>query len=553
MRHYERSWLGGDLIAGLSVWALMVPASMAYATISGVPSHYGLYAAAAGLIGFALFTTSREVTQGPSSSSAAVVGAAVLGLATAGSDQAIAIVASISLVAALIYVAMFLLKMGWVSHFLSASVLIGFQFGVAIDIVSTELFELTGSTPSGASTWERIFEWSSSLQQTNRATVYVGIATLVLLFGAKRFAPRVPAAFVAVVLGVSATWIFGLADFGVALIDPVPTGMPEVAWPNLHLIRENGSQIFQAALGLVIIGFSVTTAAVRKYADKHHYRVDINQELLAQGVSNACSGLVQGFFINASLSKSPINDESGAKTQLSNLAQAAFIILTLLFLSPLFKDLPQAVLAAIIIEAVVTGMMDVTGMARLYRVKRSEFLAALGALLGVLSFGVLDGLSIGVGISLVSLVAESARPRIPELGRKPGMDDFVELAQYPDSQPVPGLRILRFDGGLFFANVGALIDRLREIRVDSGPQLEGIILSLEGVDFIDAEGADALRAIARAAASLGVDLHFVRVKSQVLDVLMRDGLEDIVATGHLHDSIALAVEAHLRRHPPGST
>ena len=325
-----------------------------------------------------------------------------------------------------------------------------------------------------------------------------------------------------------------------------------MVWPNLDLIRDNGRQIFQASLGLVIIGFSVTTAAVREYADKHHYRVDINQELLAQGASNACSGLVHGFFINASLSKSPLNDKSGAKTQLSNLVQAMLIILTLLFLAPLFKDLPEAVLAAVIIVAVVTGMMDVAGMVRLYRLKRSEFVAALGALFGVLTFGILDGLAIGIGISLISLVEAIARPQIPELGRKPGTDDFVELKQHPDCETVPGLRISRFDGGLFFANVGALNDRVREIRVDSGPELEGIILSLDGVDVIDAEGADALKAIARAASTLAVDLHFVRLKSQVLDVLMRDGLEDMVATGHVHNSVAVAVQAHSKRHPPDS-
>ena len=296
----------------------------------------------------------------------------------------------------------------------------------------------------------------------------VGVLALILVFGSK-FRPKVPGALVAVMLGIGATALFGLGDLGVELIAEVPRGLPSFALPDFALIMDNLALIVGTAVGLLLIGFSVTTAAVRDYANKHNYRIDINQELLAQGASNVASGLFQGIFDNGSLSKSPVNDQAGAKSQLSNLAQAGFIILTLLFLAPMFSYLPEAVLGAIIIEAVVMGMMDVPEMKRIFRVKRFEFLAAMAALLGVMTFGILQGVVIGVVLSIIWLVAVSALPYIPELGRKPGTRAFFDLKEHPESETYPGLSILRFDGGLFFVNADALGDRLREVRVNSEP------------------------------------------------------------------------------------
>ena len=548
--NYDRSWLKGDLIAGLSVWALMVPTSLGYATISGVPVQYGLYAAAVGLIAFALFTTSKQVTQGPSSSTAAVLGAAVLAVASAGSDEAVAVAAAIVFVAGLLFIIMYLLKMGWISEFLSASVLTGFTFGVAINVAAGELFKITGTEKAGANTWQKLWTWITELPETSIPTLVVGVLALALVFGIKFFAPKVPGALAAVVLGIAATAIFGLGDLGVELIAEVPRGLPSFVLPDFGFILDNLAMIVGAAVGLLLIGFSVTTAAVREYADKHNYRIDINQELLAQGMSNVSSGLFQGIFDNGSLSKSPVNDDAGARSQISNLAQAAFIILTLLFLAPMFSALPEAVLGAIIIEAVVMGMMDVGEMKRIFSVKRFEFLAALAALLGVMTFGVLQGVVIGVALSIIWLVAVSALPYIPELGRKPGTQAFFDLQQHTDGQTFPGLSIIRFDGGLFFVNADALGDRLREVRLQADPPLTGLILSMEGVNFIDTEGADTLKKIAEVGQELEIDFHLARPKPQVLEVLQRDGVIELIGAEHIHDDIAAAVELHLSKHAP---
>ena len=550
--NYNKSWLKADLIAGLSVWALMVPTSLGYATISGVPVEYGLYAAAAGLIGFALFTTSKQVTQGPSSSTAAVLGAAVLAVAASGSEEAIQMAASIVLVAGALFGVMSLLKMGWISDFLAASVLTGFTFGVAINVAAGELFKITGTESGGSNSWQKLWTWITSLSDANGPTVVVGVVALILVFGIGIVAPKVPGALLAVILGIAATRLLHLGDRGVELIAEIPSGLPSVVLPNIGFIVDNFATIIAAAVGVLLIGFSVTTAAVRDYASKHNYRIDINQELLAQGVSNVSSGLFQGVFVNGSLSKSPVNDQAGARSQVSNLFQAVLIILTLLVLAPLFSDLPEAVLGAIIIQAVVVGMMDVGEMKRLFYVKRFEFWVAMAALLGVMTFGILEGVFIGVGLSLIWLIAVAALPYIPELARKSGTEAFFDIESHPDGETYPGLAILRFDGGLFFVNSGALGDQLRDIRVREGADLKGMIVSMEGVNFIDTEGADTIKEIAEAGEQQGIDLHLARVKTQVIDVLERDGVFDVMPREHIHTDIASAVRMHVARNPPSS-
>ena len=411
---YQRSWLRGDVIAGLSVWALMVPTSLGYATLAGLPVQNGLYAAAAGMIAFALFTTSKQLVQGPGSSTAPVIGAAEVSFATAGSEDAVAMAAAITLVAGLLYVVMWKgSRLGWVSEFLSAAVLAGFVFGVAINVVSGAPFKITGTESSGSNSWQKLWNWVMSPPDANQTTVVVGVVSLILLFGIQFRAPRVPAALVTVVLGIAATVVFDLGDDGGELIAEVPRGLPTVSLPSLQFMIDNASLILGAAVGLLLIGFSVSTAGVREYASKYNYRVDVNQELLAQGMSNMSSSMFQGFFNNGSLSKSPVNDGAGAKSQVASLAQAGFIILTLLFLAPLFSKLPEAVLGAVIIEAVTMGMMDVAEMRRLLRVKRYEFAAALAALLGVMTFGILQGVLIGVGISMIWLVVFLPSPTSP--------------------------------------------------------------------------------------------------------------------------------------------
>ena len=281
---------------------------------------------------------------GPSSTIAAVTGAAVLSVAQAGSSEAIVLVAAITMLAGILYIILSVLKMGWVSNFLAESVLVGFIFGIGIDVAVGQLKHVTGTHVAGTNVWQKLASWIGSLPDTSATTLVVGVAALVILFALKIYAPKVPGALMALVLGIGGSAIFDLSAQGVAVVGSVPRGLPTPALPEITLIKENFGLIFSAAIGVLLIGFSESLASARQYAAKYHYDIDINQEMLAQGMANFTSGLFQGINVDGSLSKSSVSDAAGAKSEMSSLAQGVFVILTLLFLAPLFADLPEAVL-----------------------------------------------------------------------------------------------------------------------------------------------------------------------------------------------------------------
>jgi high affinity sulfate transporter 1 len=539
---YDKAWLAGDTVAGLSVWALMVPQCLGFAAICGVPVQYGLYAAGIALIVYAFFASSRHVVTGPSSTIAAVTGAAVLSVAKAGSSEAIALVAAITMLAGILYIILFILKMGWVSNFLAESVLVGFVFGIGIDVAVGQLKHITGTHVTGESVWQKLASWITSLPQTSTTTLIVGVAALVLLVVLKIYVPRVPGALVTLVLGIGASAIFDLSAQGVAVVGTVPGGLPTPALPAISLITKNLGLILTGAIGVLLVGFSESLAAARQYASKYHYDIDINQEMLAQGMANVTSGLFQGINVAGSLSKSSVNVASGAKTEMASLAQGIFIILTLLFLAPLFADLPEAVLGAIVIQAVIFGLMDVKAMKRIYRLNRTEFWVGIIALLGVLTFGTLQGVLIGLLLSLLVLIARSSRPDIPVLGRWPGTDVFHRLKENPDSETYPGLVIMRFDGPLYFATANALRDKVRAVITDAAPPVTMVLIDMEGVNYLDLEGSDMLNEIAENMKGVGVEIHLARVKHEVMEMIKKDGVDRTIGSDHIHSKVVEGVQ-----------
>jgi high affinity sulfate transporter 1 len=549
---YHKAWLTGDVVAGLSVWALMVPQSLGYAAISGVPVQYGLYAAAIALIVYAIFGSSRHVVTGPSSTIAAVTGAAALSVAKAGSSEAIVLVAAITLMAGLMYIILSILKMGWVSNFLAESVLVGFVFGIGIEVAVGQLKHITGTHVVGESAWQKLAGWVVSLPQTNTTTLIVGAISLLILFVLKIYTPRVPGALVALVLGIGASTIFNLSAQEVAVVGAVPRGLPTPALPAISLITKNFELILTGAIGVLLVGFSESLAAARQYASKYHYDIDINQEMLAQGMANVTSGLFQGINVAGSLSKSSVNDASGAQTEMASLAQGGFVILTLLILAPLFADLPQAVLGAIVIQAVVFGLMDVKAMQRIYRLNRIEFWVGLMALMGVLSFGTLQGVLIGLLLSLLVLIARSSKPNIPVLGRLPGSDVFHSLNEYPDSETYPGLVIIRFDGPLYFATANALRDKVRSVIADATPPVTMVLIDMEGVNLLDLQSADMLNELVENMKGAGVEIHLARIKYEVMKMIKKDGVDRTVGRDHIHNKVVEAVKWFHQNHKPDS-
>jgi sulfate permease, SulP family len=538
---YERRWLSGDLAAGIAVTALVVPKNLGYADIAGVPLQNGLYAAAAGAIIYALFCTSRHISTGPSSGLAAVAGSAVV-LTGLGGDQAAQLVAAIALATGLLFLLLALLRMGWIAQFLSKAVITGFLAGAAADVVIGELPKLTGTSAEGDSAWREASTWLGSLGDVHWATVLVGVIALGVILGLRWLKPAVPGALVLVVGGLLASHFFDLGAHGVELVGDVPRGLPVPEVPDFDLVREHYATIGLAAVALLLIGFSQNAGDARAFAARHRYRIDVNQESVAQGMANVGAGLVQGIPVSTSLSASSLNESAGARTPVASLATGGLVVATLLVLAPLFSVLPKAVLGAVIIDAVVFGMIDVAELRRVYRVTRFDFWVAVSAILGVLSAGVLAGVVIGAVLSVGWLIYVATRPPMPLLGREAGTQVFRDLDENPDDETFPGIAVLRLDGGLFFATAEALEDRVRGL--EEGHR-RALVLDLEGANFIDSQGAAKVTEIHQLTEAEGITLRLARVKPQVLAVLQADGIIDRIGADHIHGNVHRAVEAQL--------
>jgi SulP family sulfate permease len=541
---YERRWLRGDLAAGIAVTALIVPKNLGYAGIANVPLQNGLYAAAAGALIYAFFCTSRQISTGPSSSLAAVAGGAVVVTGLEG-DAAAQLVAAIALVTGLLFLVLAVFRLGRIAQFLSKAVVTGFLAGAAVDVVIGELPKLTGTSADGVNAWQELSSWVRSLGEIHWTTLVVGLVALGVVFGLRALAPSVPGALVLVVGGLVASHVFDLGSHGVALVGHVPRGLPSFAFPDTDVFRHHAASIVAASLALLLIGFSQTAGDARAFATRHRYRIDIDQESVAQGMANVGAGLFQGMPVSTSLSASSLNESAGASTPLASLITGGLMLLTLVALAPLFSQLPKPVLAALIIDAVVFGMIDLKELKRLYRVKRVDFWIAVAAIAGAVSAGVLAGVVIGVALSLGWLVYVTTAPTMPLLGRKTGTHVYRESDEHPADETFPGIAVVRLDGGLFFATADALHDRLRELRHTSVPPVRAVVLDLEGVDFVDSQGSAKLNELLDLYADKDVTLRLARVKANVRAVLAADGVLDRLGKERIHGDVDDAVRAEL--------
>ena len=477
LRTYRRDWLRGDLVAGVVVAALIIPKNLGYAGIAGVPLENGLYAAAAGALLYAVFGTCRQISMGPSSGLAAVAGGAVLATGLTDTGDVAVLVAGITLASGLLFLVLAVFKMGWLSQFLSRAVVTGFLFGAAIDVVIGELPKLTGTDTEGSNPFQELRSWLSSLGQAHGSTVLVGAVALAVVFGLRWVAPQVPGSLVLLVGGLLASGLFDLGAHGVALVGEIPRGLPSVEVPDLGLLADHAGTVLVAAFALVMIGFSQTAGDARAFAAKHRYQVDIDQESVAQGAANIGAGLLQGMPVSTSLSASSLNDRSGARSGARLADLGVTVLLALLVLAPLFSSLPKPVLAALIIEAVVMGMMDLAEMRRLRRVSACRLRG--GDRRDPRDAGLRHPRRRGDRDRALARCGSSMWPRtpwMPILGREPGTQVFRDLEEHPEDETLDGVVVLRVDGGIFFATSDALEDRIRTALLDPRPGSGGAAL-----------------------------------------------------------------------------
>jgi sulfate permease, SulP family len=542
---YQRGWLRFDLIAGLTILALLIPEGMAYAELAGLPPQTAFYAAPIGLLLYAIFGTSRQLMVAVSAVIATMSAAAVAPLAAAGSTEYAVYSAALALLAGIISVLAGLFKLGRIASFFSESVLIGFITGLALTVAIKQVPKLLGLEGGSGNFWERLYDVIIHLPETHLLTLIVGVLSIALLVYLERRFHKIPAALVVMIVGILASALLGLAARGVHVVGEIPAGfvppkIPDVTLSDLWLL-------FPGALGIALVNFAEAYGPARGFAGKHKYEIDANQELIGLGAANMGAGLFQGFSIGSSLSKSAANDRAGAKTPLSLLVCAGLTVIVALFLTPLFAPLPEAVLGAVVIVAVI-GMMKFKQMRHLWDVRRVDFWLAVVALFGVLTFEALEGLLIAVVISLAVLVWRASQPRFSLLGRTPTSLEFSDVAQYPENKPIPGLLVIRPNQGLFFANADALRAAIVEAIRASDPSARAVLLDLEMTNEVDMPGAEMLAELKEKLTGEQVDLLLSRLRYPVRDLLDRSGVTQQIGAENFYPRTIDGVLAYLGKY-----
>ncbi|GAA4742236.1 SulP family inorganic anion transporter [Gordonia alkaliphila] len=545
MPRYRKSYLRPDLIAGLTVWAVLVPEALAYASIAGVPAVVGLYAAVPALVLYAVFGSSRHLVVGPMSATAAL-SAAIVGPMVAGDPVRFAAMsAALAVVTGIVGVLAGLFRAGFIAAFISEPVLKGFIIGLALTIIIGQVPKLLGVDKGSGNFFGQLWAVLTRLGDVDWRTALIGILSLAGVLAFKRWLPLLPGSLVAVVAGIVAVHLLHLDAHGVAVVGHIDAGLPDVGLPT-DIGLSDYLALVGPALGVLLIGFAEGLGAAKTYAAKSGYTIDANRELLGMGAANAGAGLCSGMVVNGSLSKTAVNGGAGARSQVSGLTVAVLTVVTLLFLTGLFEKLPEATLAAVVIAAVVE-LVDFAALRRLYAVwtsqlagiyghaTRVDFISAVAAMIGVLVFDTLPGLFIGITVSLLVLLYRVSRPHVARLG-KDG-DRWVDLTNHPDAQSPPGTSVVRVEAGIFFANA----DNVRDaVLAQVDPDTTTIVIDAETSPSVDVTAVEMLVHLAEELRARGVALRIARDVAQ-----FREALEAVDRSGSLpvYDTVHAALEA----------
>ncbi len=540
---YERSWLRSDFIAGLTVMALLVPEGMAYAELAGMPPETIFYAAPAALLLYAIFGTSRQLVVVVSSVQAVMSYSIVSALVPPGTSEFIVLSSALAITAGFVSVLAGVLHLGRIAQFFSASVLTGFVSGLAVVVAVKQLPKLFGIEAGTGNVWERLYDLLIHLPETHLLTLVVGISSILVMLLIEHYLHRIPAALVAMVFGIVVAAFFGLSAYGVHVVGEIPAGLAPPKLPNLAL--DQWAALIPGALALALVNFAEGIGPARSFATKHRYSISPDQELIGLGTANLGAGLFQGFPIGSSLSKSAANEAAGAKSQMSGIVAAGLTILVALFLTPIFRNLPEATLAAIVIVAIY-GMFKWREMVRLARLRRTDFALALVTFLGVLTFEeALWALLLAVVLSLLALVWRTSQGHMSELGLARGRLIFEPLGPDTDAEPIDGLLICAPEESLFFANADTVRLKIANLLAASSKPVDGVLLDLELTNELDVPSAEMLKELHDDLDAAGVQLLLARVRPAVRDLLDRSGVVAVIGPEHIYKRVLMGVLAHL--------
>jgi sulfate permease, SulP family len=542
---YQREWLRGDILAGLTVAAYLIPQCMAYGELAGVEPVAGLWAILTPMAIYAVFGSSPQLSVGPESTTAVMTAAAIAPLAVTNSDTYAALASLLAIMTGLVCIVAYIARLGFLADLLSKPILIGYMAGIALIMIGGQLGKIGGIKIEADTFFNQINEFIGKLHQIHPPTLILAVLVLVFLFTLQRLFPSLPVPLLAVLLATIAVTIFNLDDRGVAVVGEIPAGLPHFTIPQVSVKDLNS--LVASAVGIAIVGYSDNVLTARAFATRNHYKIDPNQELLALGAANFGNGLMQGFPISSSGSRGVIGDSLGSKSQLFSLVAMAVVILVLLFLRPLLALFPNAALGAIVIYAA-TKLIEVPEFIRLYRFRKSEFALACITMLAVLITNILVGVGIAVGLSVIELFSRVARPHDAVLGKVKGMEGLHDINDWEGVKTIPGLVIYRYDAPLCFANAENFKRRsLSAIEAEINP-VEWFVLNMEANVEIDITAIDMLSELRDELTTRKITFAMARVKQDLYLELEKARFLDNVAAEHIYPTLPSAIAGFTSRH-----
>ena len=542
---YRPEWLRQDLVAGLTLAAYLLPAAIGDASLAGLPPESGIYACLFSGLVFWIFCSSKHTVITVTSALSLLIGASVGTLSGGEPVRHAALAAGVALMTGAIALAAWLCRAGNIVGFFSETVLVGFKAGLALYLTSTQLPKLLGFKGTQGDFWDRSAYALMHLGDTHAMSLLVGAAALAVLVGGKVWLKNQPVAFIVVVAGILATRVLGLEAAGVALLGQVPQGLPALGLPDLT--RADISVLMPIAIAAFVLGAVETFAIGRMFGEKHGHRIDANQELFALGAANLMAAVGRGFPVSGGMSQSLVNESGHARTPISGLVAAAFTLVVALFASGLLRNLPQPVLAAIVLAAVMR-LIDIAALRHIWQFSRAEFLVAMAALLGVLGSGPVNGVLLGAGISIALLLRQASRPRVSELGRIPGTTYYGDCSRHPENERAPGILVVRPESSLVYFNVEYVRDRLLDLRRTRRDPLRMVVLSLSAVPRIDLAGAELLADLHRTFGAESISFQIAGASGEVRDALRRTGFEQIHGTLHSGQTVEAVITDWRARH-----
>jgi high affinity sulfate transporter 1 len=537
---YRREWLLPDVLAGLAVWAVMVPEGMAYAGIVGVPAIMGLYTLVPPLVAYAVFGSSRLLVVGPDTATGLISALTVGAIAAQGTAEFNTLTSTLAVLIGAFFLLFGAIRMGWVAAFIPTPVMRGFIEGLVLVTIIGQVPHLVGVSGSSGNFFMKLWALLQQVPHASLAPVLTGLLSLAAMLLLRRFAPGLPSALVVAVAATLLVGLLGGEAAGISVVGDLPSGLPRLVLPDLDPAVLQ--QLALGALAIVLVGYAEALGGAKAAAVQSGGNIDPNQELIAHGPANILSGLFGGFLVVGSLSKTSVAMAAGARTQITNLVAAVFCFLTLVLLTPLFRGMPHPALAAIVISAML-HLSKPDYIRDLLARSPWEFILAVIVIAGELTLGVLQGIALGVVLALLLLIYRTSHPQGAVLGQLPGTEAYRDVRRRSEAVTFPGLLIWRAGGDLFFASVGHFEEGLKTALDATHPLAKHVLLDAESVNFIDTSACDALLSLIKELQSRGITVAFARVRDSARERMRSAGIEAVVGSANFHERVTDGVRA----------